>query len=128
MSVTLTIDQNQTVTQADDTTLYTITMEVVGSEGIEMDVFVFDMLTMHISRIATITDMSAYPVGLLAAQEAGVDYYRGRSLSLSFTSALEAMDTVTIIHQRLTTLVTDANRLQSDFEVGEQTLTFSSVS
>jgi len=127
MSVQLTIELTQTIETLEGVPVYRVAIAAVASDGIEMDVFVFDVETQYYSRVATIYDMHSYPVQEQAAIDAGLSYYRHRMFEASFASAAEATYFTNVVQSRLQTLVADTENISVAFVTGTQTLTFSSV-
>ena len=110
----------ETVASADGVR-YVVMADVINASGIARDAFVFRADDDKFMHVAMAYDMNVYPVGAGLAHAEGVDFYRGPSARVEFTSSAAAASSLRSFKARLKILLQQWRDTQTE-DLGDTTV------
>lgn len=125
MSVQITLKQTNTVEEGASPGLvvYRSANEIIAADGIELQLFVYEVETDVFSHVATPRDIDQFPNNKADALAEGTTHYRGLSVMKDFERLDVAEDFIAAVQSRIQWLANAYDRIQDVF-TGEQTITY----
>jgi len=105
---------------------YQVECEIIASEGIGLQLFVYKVEDDTYSHIATPYDMEAYPTSKAQALTEGLDYYRQSSASQTNDRITDAEYFASVVYSRLSALANAQERVIESFITGTAEYTVTS--
>lgn len=104
---------------------YSINITIIDAVNITMDVLVFDVEYNTFSHVATVYDMESYPADRAVAHTQGLQFYRARGVTRTFSDVSAAINFESVTVSRLKQLTIDWAKRTESFS-SSQYLTISS--
>lgn len=113
MSVQLKVQTRCTITSNN---VFRVQMTIIEAIDISFDVFVFTVSDEVFSHVATVYDLETWPASKAEADNANLQSYRGRDITVDFDTPLEATTFKAQVLYRLRVLTNHWQEVLDDFD------------